>query len=97
MTSVKVAINGYGVIGKRVADVVDDYRIRTAALLGIPVFAATAQAADRMRAAGIALAGDLKAMLGQADVVVDCTPKKVAAGNKQMYDELRIKSIFQGG
>lgn len=112
MNSVKVAINGYGVIGKRVADavnaqddmalvgvadVVDDYRIRTAALLGIPVFAATVEAADRMRAAGIALAGDLKAMLGQADVVVDCTPKKVAAGNKQMYDELRIKSIFQGG
>ena len=112
MNSVKVAINGYGVIGKRVADavnaqddmalvgvadVVDDYRIRTAALLGIPVFAATAQAADRMRAAGIALAGDLTAMLGRADVVVDCTPKKVAAGNKQMYDELRIKSIFQGG
>jgi glyceraldehyde-3-phosphate dehydrogenase (NAD(P)) len=112
MNTVQVAINGYGVIGKRVADavkaqddmtlvgvadVVDDYRIRTATLLGIPVFAATSEAEERMRNAGIAVAGGLDAMLRHADVVVDCTPKKVAAGNQRLYEEIGIKSIFQGG
>lgn len=112
MNPVRVAINGYGVIGKRVADavkaqddmtlvgvadVVDDYRIRTAAVLGIPVFAATPEAAQRMRDAGIIMAGDFGALLGRADVVVDCTPKKVAAANQRRYAEMGVKSIFQGG
>ena len=51
---IRVAVNGYGVIGKRVADavrlqpdmeligiadVVSDYRVKTATVLGLPVFA----------------------------------------------------------
>jgi len=50
---VRVAVNGYGVIGKRVADaiaaqpdmelvgvsdVVSDYRVKAAIVLGIPIF-----------------------------------------------------------
>lgn len=112
MNTVRVAINGYGVIGKRVADAVRmqddmtlvgvadigiDYRTRTAPLRAIPLFAATPEAGERMRAAGMALAGDLDALLGQADIVVDCTPKKVAGENKRRYDALGLRSIFQGG
>ncbi|MFE8069978.1 type II glyceraldehyde-3-phosphate dehydrogenase [Marinobacteraceae bacterium S3BR75-40.1] len=112
MGQVQVVINGYGVIGKRVADavkvqddmhlvgvadVVDDYRIKTAVQLGIPVYAAAPEAAQSMAAAGIPVQGDLAALLAQADVVVDCTPKKVAARNKEVYDSTGVKSIFQGG
>jgi len=112
MNTVRVAINGYGVIGKRVADAVraqddmslvgvadvgTDYRTRVAPLRGIPLFAATPEAAERMRAAGMAVAGDLDALLGASDVVVDCTPKKVAAENKRLYDARGLRSIFQGG
>lgn len=112
MSEVRVAINGYGVIGKRVADavriqddlilvgvadVVNDYRVKTASILGIPVFAATTAASEKMSAAGIPIAGNLEALLSQSDIVVDCTPKKIAAGNKLLYDQLGIKSIFHGG
>ncbi|MDD3762920.1 MAG: type II glyceraldehyde-3-phosphate dehydrogenase [Pseudomonadota bacterium] len=112
MNPVKVAVNGYGVIGKRVADavrmqddmalvgvadVINDYRIRTAVLLGIPVFAATPDSASSLRNAGTPVAGDLDEMLEQADIVVDCTPKKVASGNKQRYEAAGVKAIFQGG
>lgn len=65
---VRVAVNGYGVIGKRIADavalqddmelvgisdIVSDWRIKVTAGKGYPVYASSAQAAEQMRAAGI--------------------------------------------
>jgi glyceraldehyde-3-phosphate dehydrogenase (NAD(P)) len=109
---VRVAVNGYGVIGKRiadavaaqddmeligVADVVSDWRIKVAVEKGYPVYASTSQAAAEMRAAGIAVAGELNDLLGQIDVIADATPKKVAAANLEKYRAAGIKSIFQGG
>jgi glyceraldehyde-3-phosphate dehydrogenase/erythrose-4-phosphate dehydrogenase len=38
MKRVRVLVNGYGVIGKRVADLASDYRIRMAQDKGLPVF-----------------------------------------------------------
>jgi glyceraldehyde-3-phosphate dehydrogenase (NAD(P)) len=107
-----VAVNGYGVIGKRiadavaaqddmelvgVADVVSDWRIKVAVEKGYPVYAATPQATEQMRAAGIPVAGDLDELLGWVDVVADATPKKVAAANLEKYRAAGVKSIFQGG
>jgi len=109
---VRVAINGYGVIGKRVADavrlqgdmelagvadVVTDYRVQTATELGIPVFAATDEALGPMREAGLAPVGTLDALLARSDVVVDATPKKIAAANKDRYLAAGRKAVFQGG
>ena len=109
---VRVAINGYGVIGKRiadavavqddmelvgVADVVSDWRIRVAVEKGYPVFASTPEAADKMRAAGIPVAGTLDDLLRQVDAVADATPKKVAAANLEKYRAAGVKSTFQGG
>lgn len=109
---IRVAVNGYGVIGKRVADavaaqddmelvgvsdVVSDWRINMAIQKGYQVYASIPQALDRMREAGIAPTGTLTDLLGQVDVVVDATPKKVAAGNLETYRSVGVKSIFQGG
>lgn len=109
---VRVAVNGYGVIGKRiadavavqedmelvgVADVVSDWRIKVAVEKRFPVFASNPEAADNMRAAGIPLAGTLDDLLKQVDVVADATPKKVAAANLEKYRAAGVKSIFQGG
>ncbi len=109
---VRVAVNGYGVIGKRVADAVDlqddmelvgvadvvaDYRIRVAVERGFPVFAATAAAHEAMATAGIPVQGELEAMVARADVVVDCTPKKVAAANRDLYRAFGVKAVWQGG
>jgi glyceraldehyde-3-phosphate dehydrogenase (NAD(P)) len=77
----RVSVNGYGVIGKRVADavrlqpdmellgiadVVYDYRIRTAAVRGIPVYASLEDKAGAMRSAGLTIAGTFQDLLHQS-------------------------------
>ncbi len=109
---VKVAIAGYGVIGKRVAaatalqddmelagvaDVASDWRLRAAQQKGVRVFSAIDAQADAMRQAGIEIAGNLNDLLDDADIVVDCTPKRVAAKNVLLYKERKLKFIVQGG
>jgi glyceraldehyde-3-phosphate dehydrogenase (NAD(P)) len=109
---IRVAVNGYGVIGKRVtdavaaqpdmtlvgvADLATDWRTRTAAVHGIPVFAATGEAAGPMRDAGVEVAGNLDDLLGQVDAVVDATPKKVGAANLDRYRTAGVKAVLQGG
>ncbi len=109
---VRVAVNGYGVIGKRiadavvaqddmelvgVADVVSDWRIRVAVEKGYPVFTSTPQVAEGMRTAGIPVAGVLDDLVSQIDIVADATPKKVASANLEKYRAIGVKSVFQGG
>ncbi len=109
---IRVAVNGYGVIGKRVvdavctmpdmelvgvADVVGDWRIRAAVGQNIAVFAATGQADAAMRAAGVPVAGSLEDLLATVDVVVDTTPKKIATANVPAYRAAGVKAVFQGG
>jgi glyceraldehyde-3-phosphate dehydrogenase (NAD(P)) len=109
---VRVAVNGYGVIGKRVADavalqddmelvgvsdVVYDYRIRVAAERGYPIYASAPERRPVMEEAGLPVAGTLDDLVRQADVMVDCTPKGVAAKNKALYEQAGVKAIFQGG
>ena len=108
----RVAVNGYGVIGKRVADavtlqedmelvgiadVVTDYRIRLAVERGYPVYAATDEARAEMEAERVPVAGTLAELLDRVDIVVDCTPKKVGARNRPLYEQRGVKSIWQGG
>lgn len=109
---IRVAINGYGVIGKRVADAVisqpdmnligvgdiaTDYRVKTAAVLGLPIFASMDERVSEMEAAGIPVAGTLHELLDQVDVVVDCTPKGLGARNLDHYREHGVKAVLQGG
>ena len=111
-SKIRVAVNGYGVIGKRVAaavvlqedmllagvsDVVTDWRAQMAIRNGFRLFAATGEHANGMRAVGLKVAGTLDDLLGQADVVVDCTPKHVAAKNIDGYRRRGLKFIVQGG
>ena len=109
---IRVAVNGYGVIGKRVADavrlqpdmelvgvadVVSDYRVRVGVALGLPIYASLPDTVDRMKADGIPVAGNLNDLLAQVDVIVDCTPKGVGAKNLEQYREASVKAIYQGG
>jgi glyceraldehyde-3-phosphate dehydrogenase (NAD(P)) len=109
---VRVAVNGYGVIGKRVADavrlqpdmelvgvgdVVSDYRVKAAVVHGLAVYASLPEKADAMKAAGIAVAGTLDDLLARVDVMVDCTPNTVGARNLERYRAAGVKAIFQGG
>jgi glyceraldehyde-3-phosphate dehydrogenase (NAD(P)) len=109
---IRVGVNGYGVIGKRVAaavtrqddlslagvsDVVTDWRARMVIRNGFRLFGATSEAASAMRDAGLSVTGTLDELLGQTDVVVDCTPKRIAARNVDLYRRHRLKFILQGG
>jgi glyceraldehyde-3-phosphate dehydrogenase (NAD(P)) len=109
---IRVAVNGYGVIGKRVADAValqedmllagvadvtTDWRPRIATRKGFQLFGATAEHADAMRQADISVAGTLDDLLSETDVVIDCTPKRVASKNVETYRRLGRKFILQGG
>jgi glyceraldehyde-3-phosphate dehydrogenase (NAD(P)) len=112
LKNIRVAVNGYGVIGKRVAaavalqedmslagvsDVVTDWRAHTVTRNGFSLFGAATEHADAMRAAGLNVTGTLTELLGRADVVVDCTPKRVAAKNIEVYRHRGLKFILQGG
>ncbi len=109
---VRVAVNGYGVIGKRiadavraqddmeligVADVVSDYRVKTAVALDIPVYASLADKQNEMRDAGIPIAGTLDELLKQIDVIMDATPAGIGAKNLGLYRAAGVKAIYQGG
>ncbi|WP_011583192.1 MULTISPECIES: type II glyceraldehyde-3-phosphate dehydrogenase [Chelativorans] len=111
-TPVRVAINGYGVIGKRVADaivaqddmvlagvadVATDWRLRPLGAKGIALYGATPEHAEAMGKAGLIVAGTLDALLAQSDVVVDCTPKRIAAQNVETYRAREIRFIVHGG
>ena len=110
--TIRVAVNGYGVIGKRVADAVrlqddmtlvgvadiaTDWRARVLQPKGVALFAGTAEARTALKVAGLPSAGGLEDLLGAVDVIVDCTPKHVAAGNVPVYRERGLKFILQGG
>jgi len=109
---IRVGVNGYGVIGKRVAeaveaqadmtlsgvvDVATDWRVVVARTKGYALYGAASDHARSMEEAGLDPAGTLDDLLDVVDIVVDCTPKKVAAGNVVRYRERGIKFIVQGG
>ena len=111
MKTIKVAVNGYGVIGKRVAeavalqddmelvgigDVAADWRIKAAAQK-YDVFANTEVGRKAMGNQKIEVSGDLDDLLDAADVVVDCAPKKFGAQNAEKYRRAGVKFIVQGG
>ena len=109
---IRVAVNGYGVIGRRVADAVrgqddmtlvgvadvtTDWRTRVLQAKDIPLFAGTSEAFEAFRVLGIPTAGGLDDLLREVDAIVDCTPKRVAAGNVPAYRALKLKFILRGG
>ncbi len=111
MSKVKVAVNGYGTIGKRVADAVtmqDDMEIIGVAKTrpnyeafvahdkGYDVYTLTDRV-DTMKQAGIPAAGTVNDMVANADIVVDCTPGGIGEKNKALYEKAGVKAIWQGG
>ncbi|AXG11688.1 type II glyceraldehyde-3-phosphate dehydrogenase [Haloplanus rubicundus] len=108
----QVGVNGYGTIGKRVADAVaaqpdmdlvgvaktrPNFEAETAARKGYPLYAAVPERVDRFAEAGLDLAGEVEDLVAAADVIVDCTPSGIGAENASLYDDHDTPAIFQGG
>ena len=111
MVKAKIAVNGYGTIGKRVADAIqaqDDmevvgvsktrpnYEAAVAHQLGYEIYAPAANL-GAFEKAGIPAAGTIEEMIEKADLVVDCTPGGVGESNKPIYEKAGVKVIWQGG
>ena len=111
MVKAKIAVNGYGTIGKRVADAVkaqDDmevigisktkpnYEAAVAHQLGYDIYAPAANL-GAFEKAGMPAAGTIEEMVEKADLVVDCTPGGVGEENKPLYQKAGVKAIWQGG
>jgi glyceraldehyde-3-phosphate dehydrogenase (NAD(P)) len=109
---IKVAINGYGTIGKRVADAVaaqkdmkvigvSKTRPNAEAFLakqrGYQLYIADMSKKGAFEKAGLTVAGSVEDMCKLADVIVDATPGKVGATNKPLYERLGKKALWQGG
>jgi len=112
MERIKVAINGYGVIGKRVADavavqddmelvgvcdIITDWRIKIAVQKGYPIFAFNGDYQKQMSETSVPVKGILNDLIKLADIIVDCTPKKIASQNIETYKASSLKFIVQGG
>ncbi len=109
---VRVAINGYGTIGKRVADAVakqddmevvgvtktrPDFEAKLAAKR-YDLYVAIPENVKLFEQAGIEVCGTIEDLLQKADIVIDCSPNKVGAENKaKYYEKVGTKAIFQGG
>ena len=110
--SVQVAVNGYGTIGKRVADAVTlqpdmellgvaktspNHEAELAIENGYPLYAAVEERAELFDEAGIELAGEVEELVAAADVVVDACPSGVGAENQSLYEAHDTPAIYQGG
>jgi glyceraldehyde-3-phosphate dehydrogenase (NAD(P)) len=110
--AVRVAVNGYGTIGKRVADAVakqsdmtlvgvaktrPSFEARLAAESGYPLYVAGDGDPAAFEKAGVPAAGRLDDLLREVDVVIDAAPDKVGKENARLYAKAGVRAIFQGG
>ncbi len=108
----RIAVNGFGTIGKRVARAVklqDDmklvgvtktkptYEASIAIKEGMPLYTTDDKQLAAFEEQGLKVAGVLSDLLTKVDLVVDCTPSGVGEENKKLYEEAGVKAIFQGG
>jgi glyceraldehyde-3-phosphate dehydrogenase (NAD(P)) len=112
MAKVRVGVNGFGTIGKRVADAIarqpdldlvgvaktrPDYVARRAIDRGFPLYVAGEGDPAKFAAAGLPVAGRLSELLRQVDVVVDASPEDVGRENRSLYDKAGVRAVYQGG
>ncbi|MDO5851986.1 MAG: phosphorylating glyceraldehyde-3-phosphate dehydrogenase [Methanobacteriaceae archaeon] len=108
-----IGINGYGTIGKRVADAVQaqddmkiagvtkrspDFEAKTAVERGYDLYISVPEREQEFIDAGIEVSGTADELFEKLDLVVDCTPGGVGARNKEeIYKKIGLKAIFEGG
>ncbi|HKM09708.1 MAG TPA: type II glyceraldehyde-3-phosphate dehydrogenase [Candidatus Methanomethylophilaceae archaeon] len=111
MTIIKVGVNGFGTIGKRVASAVeaqDDMEIvgvtktrpsfeaDIARYRGFDLYVPK-ERAEMFDKADVPTEGSVEDLCNKVDIMVDCTPGNVGQEYKDMYSVAGIKAIFQGG
>ena len=108
---INVCVNGYGTIGKRVADAIKkheklkllgvtkysaDQDAKLAKIRGINVYVPK-ESLSVFESKGISADGTVDELLERADTIVDASPDGIGVKNKQLYAAKGKKAIFQGG
>ena len=109
---IRVGVNGYGTIGKRVAAAVraqpdmtvvgvaktrPNHEAATAIAEGFDLYAAIEERRPRFAEAGIEVAGGVEELVAASDIVVDACPSGVGAENAAMYRAHDTPALLQGG
>lgn len=112
MSKPRIAVVGYGVIGRRVADAVQrqtdlelvgiagrpgSFSLRDAALRRLPVYVTASPKAGDAADRFCSVSGTLEDLVAQADVVLDCTPSGTPANQVDLYRRHPVVTIVQGG
>ena len=107
---IKVGINGFGTIGKRVAEAVTlqdymtvvgvvktkpTYEVQGALSSDYAVFVSTSEKIPFFEKQGIAISGVTEDLVSMSDVIIDCTPGKLGVNNMEMYKNGNTKAIWQ--
>ncbi|MFH0860005.1 MAG: type II glyceraldehyde-3-phosphate dehydrogenase [Candidatus Altiarchaeota archaeon] len=101
MDKIKVGINGYGTIGKRVADAVNlqddmvvsgvtktkpDWIAKLAVKKGFRIYGAIPEAVENFKKEKVPMQGTIEDLVKASDLIVDCSPgKKSGEKNKEDY------------
>jgi glyceraldehyde-3-phosphate dehydrogenase (NAD(P)) len=106
-----IAINGYGTIGKRVAEAIakhpllnligvgkytPDHEAFLAIEKNIPLFTPK-EAIKKFLSKGIKVKGSIEDMVKLSDIIIDCSPAGKGIENKKLYALNGKKAVFQGG
>lgn len=108
---IKVGINGYGTIGRRIAHAINlqqdmtvvgivktrpDYVSKIASKT-YNLFTSDKGKEKDFLDAGIRVRGTLDDLISSSDVIIDSTPEGIGEKNKRLYSESGVGAIFQGG
>ncbi len=107
----KVAVNGYGTIGKRVAEAIrlqgdmelvgvskanPDYEAILINKLGIGLYVPE-ESLKKFEDKGVKVKGTVEEMMRKSDAVVDATAEGTAQKYKALYQSMNKPAVFQGG
>jgi glyceraldehyde-3-phosphate dehydrogenase (NAD(P)) len=108
---IRVAVNGFGTIGRRVADAImlqddmlvvgiaktsPDYLAKLASSK-YKIFVPERKILHEFEEKGIKAEGTVESMIDEAEVVVDATPEGVGEKNLAIYRKKGVRAVFQGG
>ncbi len=109
---VRVFVNGFGTIGKRVAFAVmkqddmrligvakrrPDFKAYIANKFGVPLYVLDEKSVDVFEEQGIRVNGTVEEALSNVDIVIDASPKGVGRQNRKLYEKHGVRAVFQGG
>lgn len=82
-----------------VADLAPTLAVRALYEKGMPYDLYLVAGADKTKfdALGIPTAGSFEDLVGRVDIMLDSSPGGIGAKNKELYQKMGVKAIFQGG